>query len=227
MTAAANRLLKAALALFLIIIFVPAFGQDIKPDHALRIARSSSSDKSQGPIRNIKPEHQKLAKGRFLVADSRVQGQIFGQSVILLISHDQNGSMGLIINRQTDSGISDLLPDVKGLAQSPDALYLGGPVSLNRFFLLVRSGVKPEESENIIADIYISQSKALLGRMADEKRPGEKFRLYAGYAGWGAGQLEAEVIRGDWMVVPADPEIIFDKDPAGIWDRLMPQKIDI
>jgi putative transcriptional regulator len=206
---------------------LPAPGQDSNPDRALYAARSSSTDRSSGAVRDIKPEYEKLAKGRFLVSSSRIQDRIFGRSVILLITHDNNGSMGLIINRQTDSKIADLLPDIKVLAKSTDTLYFGGPVSLSNVFLLVRTGSKPGESENVFDDIYISKSTVLLKRMADDKSAQSQFRIYAGYAGWAAGQLQAEVIRGDWTVMPADPDMLFDKDPAGIWDRLMPQKISI
>jgi putative transcriptional regulator len=221
------RLLKAASVLLVIMLSLPAPAQETKPDQVLLVARSSSTDKSSGAVRDIKPEYEKLAKGRFLVSNSRIQDRIFGRSVILLVTHDQNGSMGLIINRQTDSKVADLLPDIKELAKLPDTLYFGGPVFLGTVFLLVRGGGDPGESEKVFDNIYISQSIALLKRMADDKGPQTKFRLYAGYAGWAAGQLEAEVIRGDWTVVPADPEMVFDKDPAGIWDRLMPQKISI
>jgi putative transcriptional regulator len=227
MSAGVIRFLKASSVLLLFMFSLPAPAQEAKPDWVLQVARSSSTDKSSGTVRDIKPEYEKLAKGRFLVSNSRIQDRIFGRSVILLITHDQNGSMGLIINRQTDSTVADLLPDIKGLAKSPEALYFGGPVSLSSIFLLVRSGSKPDESENVIGNVYISRSIGLLRRLADDRRQKEKYRLYAGYAGWASGQLEAEVIRGDWTVVSADSEMVFDKDPAGIWDRLMPQKISI
>jgi putative transcriptional regulator len=226
MSAGLIRVLKAACLLFIILLALPAPGQDTKPDRVLHAALSST-DKSSGAVRDLKPEYEKLAKGRFLVSNSRIQDRIFGRSVILLITHDQNGSMGLIINRQTDSKVADLLPDIKELAKSPDTLYFGGPVSLGSVFLLLRTGGNPGESEKVFDNIYISQSIVLLKRMADNSSPQSEFRLYAGYAGWAAGQLEAEVIRGDWIVVPADPEMVFDEDPAGIWDRLMPLKLSI
>jgi putative transcriptional regulator len=227
MTTGAIRSLIAALALFSVILYSPALGQDIQPDRALYFASLSPADKSQGAVRTLQPEVRKLAKGIFLVATDRIQDRLFGRSVILLIAHNQNGSMGLIINKPTDVRIADLLPDIKGLAKAPDTLYLGGPVLLDAFFLLVRMGKKTDKSEHIFANIYLSQSQALLKRIADHRQRGENFRFFAGHAGWTAGQLESEVIRGDWLVIPADPEIVFDKDPAGIWDRLMPRKISI
>jgi putative transcriptional regulator len=227
MTVAAIRFLIAALALFILTLYCPALGQDIQSARSPYFAGLSSTDKSHGAVRAIHPEVQKLVKGKFLVATDRLQDRVFGHSVVLLIAHNQNGSMGLIINKPTDVRIADLLPDIKGLAKAPDTLHLGGPVLLNSFILLVGMGNKPDESEHIFANIYISQSQALLKRIVDHRKRGENFRFYAGHAGWGAGQLEAEVIRGDWHVMPADPNIVFDKDPAGIWNRLMPQKISI
>jgi putative transcriptional regulator len=227
MTAAEIRFLIAALALFIGSLYLPALGQDTQTDRALYFARLSAVDKSDGAVRAAKPEVQKLIKGKFLVATDRLQDRIFGGSVILLLAHNQNGSMGLIINKPTDVKIAALFPDIKGLAKASDALHLGGPVLLNSFFMLVRISKKPDESEHIFANIYISQSQALLKRMADHRKRGENFRFYAGYAGWGAGQLETEVIRGDWLVMPADVEMIFDKDPDRLYEKLMPRKISI
>jgi putative transcriptional regulator len=221
------RFLKMTLVLFIIMLYINAPGQEMKPERTLQYASLSSADKSHGDSGGIKSEVQKLAKGKFLVATSKLRDRMFGRSIILLVAHNQNGSMGLILNKQTDVKIADLLTDIKGLAKAPDRLHLGGPVSLDAFFLLIRMGKKPDESEHIFANIYMTQSQAVLKRIADHRKRGENFRFFAGYAGWTAGQLEVEVIRGDWLVMPADPEVVFDKDPDGLYDRLMPQKISI
>jgi putative transcriptional regulator len=227
MTRQMNICLKISLAMFVIAISMPVTGQESKHDRFIQVARVASSDKTSGFVSDIKPEYEKLAMGKFLIASERIKDPRFSRSVILIIAHNQSGTLGLIINRQTDARIAELLPDIKGFAGSPDLIYVGGPVQIEEAFLLFRTDSKPDDAKNVFDNIHISQSLVLLKRLADEKKPEEKFRLYVGYAGWAAGQLEAEVIRGDWVVRPADPEILFDKDPAGVWDRLMPRKIEI
>jgi putative transcriptional regulator len=219
----AARFLNAILTLCVAVLCAPVFAQGAGTDRDVLLASLSGPGNSGG----VRPEVNKLEKGIFLVAGSRLKGGIFGRSVILLVSHDQNGAMGLIINKPTGVKLADLLADVKEFTGSGDRLYLGGPVALNSFFLLAQSPVKPDEAGHIIGNVYISRSLPLLKRMAEERRRGEAFRLYTGYAGWGPGQLEAEVLRGDWLPLSADPALVFDKDPDGIWERLMPQKMDI
>jgi len=209
------------------VLSFPASGLDVDTDQTLRIARLSSADRSRETPGTIRHETQKLAQGRFLVATNRIKDRIFGRSVILLVAHERSGSMGLMINKETESTIADLLPDVRELAGKPDRLYFGGPVSLGEVFLLVRMNEKPEESVKVVGNIYMSKSMALLKRLADGRKQGDKFRFYAGYAGWGAGQLEAEIIRGDWFVIEANPDIVFEQDPSALWDRLMPKTISI
>ena len=129
--------------------------------------------------------------------------------------------MGLMINRPTGVSLSAVLPEIKGLRQRADVLYFGGPVSRNQLFLLIRSHRRPKDAVHISGDIYASTSLSELQRLTEEPSPGEKFHAYAGYAGWGAGQLDEEVSRGDWHVLQADGGSILDKKPSDIWPELI------
>jgi putative transcriptional regulator len=157
------------------------------------------------------------------VAARSIRDPRFAETVILLLESGGNGAMGLVINRPTGVTLSAVLPEIKGLKRRSDILYFGGPVSRNRMFLLIRSRSRPGDSVHISGDIYASSSLSELQRLIEDPSPGEKFRAYVGYAGWGAGQLEQEVSRGDWHVLRADSGSILDKRPSEIWPELIKQ----
>jgi len=163
---------------------------------------------------------EKPAKGKFLVASRALSDPRFQESVVLLIAYGPEGAAGLIINRPTKVPLAEMLPSVPGMKQRADVIYYGGPVEGSRILMLIRSDKKPEESNRVFADVYFSASKNTLERMIVAHKPEKQFRNYAGSAGWFPGQLDGELLRGDWIVVRADAGSIFEKNPAGIWREL-------
>ncbi len=162
-----------------------------------------------------------VAKGRFLVASRQLRDPNFLETVLFLIDYDQNRAMGLVINRATKVKLATLLPEIKGLEERTDTVYIGGPVARNQMRLLIRSGSQPDESHRVFEDIYVSTSRTLLEWMIDHGNQGERFRAYAGYAGWSPGQLDREVSRGDWHVFRADADTVFSKEPSEIWPEFI------
>jgi putative transcriptional regulator len=162
-----------------------------------------------------------LARGRFLVASRSLSDANFTETAIFLIDYQQRGAMGLIINKPTAVPLAQVWPDMAGLQQRPDTVYIGGPVETRRIMLLIRSSRPLEEAQQVIDDIHVSTSQKLFARLVDGADAAEQFRVYAGYAGWGPGQLEREVARGDWHVLPADAATVFDTAPADIWPTLI------
>ncbi len=163
----------------------------------------------------------KLSKGKFLVASRQLKDPNFSETVVLLLEYDQLGAMGVVINRPTEVRLSAVLPDMEGLRDLKDTLYLGGPVGKNQMLLLIRSGSQPEDSRRVFDDLYVSSSRLLLERLLENSDPGKTFRLYAGYAGWSPGQLDREVVRGGWHVLRADVASVFEKAPAEVWPELI------
>ena len=161
-----------------------------------------------------------LSKGKFLVAGPNIEDPRFSEAVIFLVDHGPGGAVGLVINRPTETTLSSIFPEIDALKNRPDTVFFGGPVRTDQMFMLVRSSTKPEDSYQVLGNVYVSGSKALLIDMIGKKDAGRKFRIYAGYAGWGAQQLEREIARGDWYVVSADAETIFEKKPSLIWPEL-------
>jgi len=162
-----------------------------------------------------------LAQGRFLVASRKLNDPNFYQTVILLIRYNRDGASGLVINRPLNVKLSTVMPEIKELEQRKENLYLGGPVETGRILLLLKSAVEPEKSIPVFGDVYISSSRKELKRLVKSNNTGEKFRIYAGYAGWAPGQLDSERDRGDWHVLNADAATLFDKKSSEIWQELI------
>ncbi len=156
-------------------------------------------------------------KGKFLVASRTLADPRFQETVVLLIGYDSGGATGLIINRPTKVSLAEMLPSVPGLKKRADVVYYGGPVELNRMLMLIRSGEKPEESDHVFGDVYVSGSRNTLERMIGSHKTAKQFRMYAGYAGWLPGQLDSEILRGNWLIVGADADSIFKKKSSEIW----------
>lgn len=162
-----------------------------------------------------------LSKGKFLVASKQLRDPQFFETVVLLIEYDSHGAMGLVINRPTKVKLSKVLPEIDGLQKRSDTIYLGGPVAKNQLMLLIRTNSPPEGSRLIFKDIYLSSSQTIIEKMIDDPDTPERFRVYAGYAGWASGQLDQEVYRGGWHILQADEESVFDKTPTAIWPELI------
>jgi putative transcriptional regulator len=161
------------------------------------------------------------AKGRFLVASHSLTAPNFSESVILLLGHEAGGSMGIVINRPTDVRLASLLPGVSELRDRPDRVSFGGPVGMNAMTLLIRARRQPTKSQPIFADVYASGDLDSLREALLRKEETEQMRAYVGYAGWGSGQLEQEIARGDWYVGPADAASVFDPSPTKLWGKLI------
>ena len=164
---------------------------------------------------------REVAKGVFLVADPRLIDPNFSKTVVLVIHHGSDGTMGVIINRPTSTRLAGLLPEIKELKERPDVLYIGGPVLHEVLLLLLRSQASLQSADQVLDQVYFSQSFDMLAALLKENRPKDAFHVFAGYAGWAAGQLQAEFDRGDWRIIQGDPDTIFIKDPAAIWSEMI------
>jgi len=159
------------------------------------------------------------AAGRMLVASRDLPDPNFERSIVLLLAYDEKGAMGLIVNHPTEITLSHALPDVEEGSSLDEPVWFGGPVSPDGMRMLFRSGRTPEDSERVIEDVHVSGSPKLLRRMARLPVP---LKVFAGYAGWGPGQLELEIERGDWHIVEGRADLVFDDEPFRMWQRLAP-----
>ena len=160
------------------------------------------------------------APGMFLIATHDLTGSGFSESVVLLIQHDEDGTMGLIINQPTDIDLTTIVPEVSDNVVS--RLYLGGPVATYGIMLLIKSADLLDDAIHVFDNIYASGSRDLLLELLDKTNAESSIRLYAGHAGWSPGQLDYEIDRGSWQVVPASERIVFSDEPSKIWQQLAP-----
>lgn len=167
------------------------------------------------------PQAPAPAAGSFLVAARHLRDANFSRTVVLLIEYGADGAMGLVVNRPTEMPLTVLFPDLEPLRERADTAFIGGPVARTTMTMLVRSAVADEDSRPVTEGIHVSSSRALLERLASTASEGPLFRVFSGYAGWAAGQLDGEMRRGDWFVLPGDPTIVFDRPPLDVWPELI------
>ncbi len=162
-----------------------------------------------------------LSKGRFLVASRDLNDPNFAESVILLLDYNENGARGVIINRPTEVSLAELLPEVKSLRKRKDVTYIGGPVTQHMVMILTQTTKPPADAQKVFADIHLISPHTELERVLQAEGKKAKLRAYVGYAGWAAGQLDMEVARGGWLIVPAEVSLIFDQPPTQVWPELI------
>lgn len=164
------------------------------------------------PPKNLPP-----AKGTFLVASPRMADPRFSYSVILLLEHDEDGSLGLIINQATKISLSRVLPDLDDGGNDEHQLSLGGPVGRDLLIYLTRREQPPERSSHLMGDVYFGGDQVVLEQLLKEKKDDNELRLFSGHSGWATGQLASELARKDWKVLPADAYTVFDSDLDRLW----------
>lgn len=165
--------------------------------------------------------HVALGKGIFLVAAPALRDPNFRQTVILLCEHGPEGALGVVVNRPTAMSITEALPQIPVLEGQRHFIFSGGPVQQNQVLILYRLGEEPIETHHVFDGVYLGGDVSAVERVLMMPTGTEAFRAYAGYSGWGPGQLEQEMKTGSWITLPADPVIVFQKDPHKIWPDVL------
>jgi putative transcriptional regulator len=160
-------------------------------------------------------------KGIFLVAKPAMRDPRFQRTVVLLLEHDDEGTLGVIINRPTEMLLSQALPDLKGANNGKHTVFFGGPVGLNTLVFLLRSSEPPQASAHVMADVYYSADRNTLETALSEHKKANELRMFFGHSGWAPGQLAGELLRGDWLLVQADSRSVFKKNLDALWKELI------
>ena len=158
-----------------------------------------------------------VEKGVLLVASPTLDDPNFRESVVLIVEHGPEGTVGLILNRSTRVLLSEALPDLTVLKGTSYRLFAGGPVEPSRLLLLFRLKEPPTDARSVFDGVYVGGTPKILERIITQAKPTETFRAFAGFAGWTPGQLKYEMLQGAWAALPPDSIGIFDKDPAVLW----------
>jgi putative transcriptional regulator len=157
-------------------------------------------------------------KALFLIARPGMPDPNFRESVVLVVQGERADATGVIINRPTDRSLADLLPSERFEA-FVDPIFFGGPVAPQGLFALFQSDKYSGPAVPVLPGTYLAilpdSVDALVGK------PPPKIRFFSGYSGWAPGQLQAELDRGDWLVVDADPKMLFLKDTSKLWQDMV------
>ncbi len=166
---------------------------------------------------NIKSANQIPEKGILLISPPLMADGIFHKSVILLLEHSKEGSMGFIINKQTNLTLADVINETP---EFKEATFFGGPVSPNQLQVLHKRSSIPE-SINIYDGIYWGGDfKLLFDLINKHKINAHDIKFYLGYAGWSPGQLEEEIDKGSWLMVPAENYDFWESGPS-LWETVV------
>ena len=164
---------------------------------------------------------QNLAVGKLLVASRDLADPNFAHTVVLIARFDDDGVVGLVLNRRTDVPISRVLEGLKAAKDRSDRVYLGGPVERPSVVALLQSHAKPEGAEHVFGGTYLIVSKTLFEQTISTRPDPAVFHVYLGYAGWAKDQLRMEVTMGAWFIFPADTETVFSTDPDSLWPQMI------
>jgi putative transcriptional regulator len=164
--------------------------------------------------------------GLLLVATPQLSDPNFTRTVILLVQHHQEGAVGVVLNRPSEVSVEQVLPDWAILASGPSMLFRGGPVAPDGALCLARLGNEDDPmgwqrlpmhapGMESLGVVDLQAPPVMLGSQVDG------LRVFAGYAGWGAGQLEREIEDGAWYLLPANAEDPFCGDPENLWGSVL------
>ncbi|MEQ9408625.1 MAG: YqgE/AlgH family protein [Fuerstiella sp.] len=160
-------------------------------------------------------------RGHLLVAASHLRDPNFYRSVVLMLEHSEETAMGLVINRPSSIAVDAAMLKLKSKPISGDPIFSGGPVDTSALFILHNCVELGQQDEEVTAGVFVTGSNdSFESLVTSDVSCTHKcgFRIYCGYAGWGPGQLEAEIDRSDWRIIPADSSLVFEEDPYSLWE---------
>lgn len=167
-------------------------------------------------------DSSKYLKGQLLLDGGNLAGSWFHRTVVLICQHDADGAFGLVLNKPSEHKVGDAV-----VADLPDtlkelSLYVGGPVQPQAMSFLHSDIFLPDA--NVLPNLNLDHSLDNLVDLAESFSPTQKIRVFAGYAGWSPGQLEDEMKRKAWLTHPASVDLVFNTDPARLWQLILQQK---
>jgi putative transcriptional regulator len=161
-------------------------------------------------------------KGQLILDDGRLRGSFFHRTVILICEHNDEGAFGLVLNRASENKVGDALVANVGESIKQLPLFIGGPVQ-TQMMTILHSDVLGLQA-NVMPNLRMDQSLDVLQELGESYSPSRQLKLFAGYAGWSPGQLEAEMKRDTWLTHPATLEHVFCARPAELWKTVLAEK---
>jgi putative transcriptional regulator len=164
-------------------------------------------------------------KGKLLVAPPGLEDPNFFRTVVLILDHTDEGAVGVVLNRPSGASVSDPLPEWAQLAAEPAVVFVGGPVQPDAAIGLGRrtgAGVSASDAPDGFASLFGELGTVDLERSPSDVVPTvDRVRVFAGYSGWGPGQLEGELAADGWFVVDADDADVWSSAPGEMWRTVL------
>jgi putative transcriptional regulator len=175
-------------------------------------------------LKTTAPEFHNGFAGKLLIALPHLDETPFGQAVVLVCSHDEDHAFGLVINKPMHGlSVADVVGemDIEGDDRAERSnVFFGGPLEMQRGAVLHTMDYEKPETIDVTDKVGLTASRDALEAICDDTRAPRSFMLVMGHAGWEGGQLENEVKRNDWLVIPARPELIFGQSSETWTDAL-------
>jgi putative transcriptional regulator len=159
-------------------------------------------------------------RGHLLIANASLWDPNFRRTVVLIAHHDDDGAVGVVLNNVTDATVTEAVPQLGSLVATDEPLFIGGPVQPEAAVVMA------DFDDPAVAEIVAFDSIGFLPPQSgpEVERSIRRARVFAGYSGWGPGQLEAELAEDAWIVEPAIPDDVFATDPSRLWEDVLRRK---
>ena len=165
--------------------------------------------------------------GQLLIASPTMGDPRFLQTVILMVRHDRDGALGIVINRplgdQPLARLLEALGDKDTAVSGMVRIFAGGPVQPDIGFVVHSAEYHRTDTVAIDGQVAMTSSREILRDIGNHRGPNKSLVAF-GYAGWAPGQLEGEIARGFWFTTPQDAKLVFDEDRGEVWDRAMKRR---
>jgi putative transcriptional regulator len=159
--------------------------------------------------------------GQLLLAAPTLLDPNFRRTVVLIGAHSEEGAMGVVLNRPSAVTVGEAVPQLERAAGELETVYVGGPVQPDSIVFLAEFLDPSPAGLLVLGRIGFPAPEADIGELAEAIA---RRRVFAGYAGWGGGQLDEELDNGDWIAHPARPEDVFTEDPEELWGTVLARK---
>jgi putative transcriptional regulator len=160
-------------------------------------------------------------RGQLLVASPSLLDPNFHRTVVLIAEHGEDGAMGVVLNRESELEVDEAAPTLAELVDPGAHVHEGGPVQPTAVMIMAEFDDSGAAATLVVDDIGFVSAETDFDALGSAVR---RVRVFAGLAGWGPGQLEAELERDDWIVEPALPEDVFHDDPESLWSTVLERK---
>ncbi len=178
---------------------------------------------SEDPEDFLAPAANRVRAGTLLLANTDLFEPTFRRSVIYIVEHNDGGTLGVVLNRPSETAIYNVLPQWTDLAAKPKSMFIGGPVKRDAALCLgtLRVGADPDGVEGLrhvagrIVMVDLDADPEMIATLV------EGVRIFAGYSGWTIGQLEGEIERDDWIVLSALPSDVLVQPRVDLWSRVL------